>query len=334
MTERYQRFQLRRPQYLSEEHWSSIDAEISRLDRSLASGDLVQTIGDVKCLVEAVAKVTLDINGTPADPAASFDTTVNKAHTLLAHQPGHELARESEFGKMATQASKIARNLGNIRNEFGGGHGRARQPRVKDEMVDMALDGALLWVRWALRRLGLFSEGRPDSLIRDLVEDAAVFRAGMLRRRLEAANMPTLEAHHKRALGVAVGQRAMRGTFVVHEGGVSACLESDDTENLWTPDYRIGLTQGLLFDPDEQPTVRDQSLRDALMALDPLPDCSKDLDEVVERIVTSTEEGTIAADVPASYELERFINSRIGVRPEPEHAALKRLAGHVQPLPF
>ena len=330
----YQRFAVERPPYLGDEYWTSIDAEVARLDRSLASGDLVQAIGGVKCLVEAVAKVALDINGTPADPSASFDATVNKAHTLLAQQPGHELAHESEFGRMATQASKIARNLGNIRNEFGGGHGRARQPRVKDEMVDMALDGGLLWVRWALRRLGLFSEGRPEALIRDLVEDGAVFRAGMLRRRLEAANLPTLEPRHQRALGVAVGQRAMRGTFVVREGGVIACLESDDTESLWTPDYRIGLAQGLLFDPDEQPTVGDQSLRDALMALDPLPDCSKDLGELVERIVTNTEEGTIAADVPASYQLEKFINSRAEVRPEPEHAALKRLAEHVQPLPF
>lgn len=332
-SERYKRFHVGRPPYLSEEHWGSIDAEVARLDRSLASGDMVQTIGDVKCLVEAVAKVTLDINGTPADPSASFDTTVNKAHTLLAQQPGHELAHESEFGRMATQASKIARNLGNIRNEFGGGHGRARQPRVKDEMVDMALDGGLLWVRWALRRLGLFSEGRPDALIRDLVEEGAVFRSGMLRRRLEAANLPTLEARHQRALGVAVGQRAMRGTFVVREGGVTACLESDDTDKLWTPDYRIGLAQGLLFDPDEQPTVRDHSLRDALMALDPLPDCSTDLAELVDRIVTSTEQGTIAADVADSHDLEKFIESRIDVRPDPERPALNRLAKHVQPLP-
>lgn len=332
MSSRYQRFHVGRPQYLSQEHWDSVDCEVTRLERSLAAGDQVQAIGDVKCLVEAVAKVALDINGTPADPNASFDSTVNKAHALLAQQPGHELAYESEFGRMATQASKIARNLGNIRNEFGGGHGRARQPHVKSEMVDMSLDGGLMWVRWALRRLGLFSEGRPDALIRDLVEESAVFRAGMLRRRLEAANLPSLEPHHQRALGVAVGQRAMRGTFVIWEGGVDACLESDDTETLWTPQYRIGLAHGLLFDPDEQPTVTDPSLRAALMALDPLPDCSDDLDEFVERIVTSTGYGKLA-DAPASVDLEMFVNSRIDVRPAAEHAALKRLANHVA-LPF
>jgi hypothetical protein len=332
--ERYERFQVNRPQYLGDEHWLSIEAELGRLHRALEADDDSQAIGDVKCLVESVARVTLDIAGKPADPKASFDSTVSRAHDLLARQPGHELAYESEYGKLATQASKMARNLGNVRNDFGGGHGRARQPRIRDEMVDLALDGGLIWARWALRRLGLFSEGRPDALIRDLVEERATFRAGVIRRRLEAANLPDLEPRHQRALGVAVGQRAMSGTFVVREGGVTACLESDDTEALWTPDYRIGLAHGLLFDPDERPTVRDQSLRDSLMALDPIPDCSVDLEELVDRIVTSTEEGQIAADVPASSELKSFVLSRIRVRPAGEHAPLRRLAEHVQPPPF
>ncbi|WP_165956477.1 abortive infection family protein [Kribbella antibiotica] len=256
------------------------------------------------------------------------------AHELLAKQPGHHVAYESEYGKLATQASKMARNLGNVRNHFGGGHGRARQPRIRDEMVDLALDGGLIWVRWALRRLGLFSEGRPESLIRDLVEDRAMFRAGGIARRLEAANLPNLESRHQRALGVAVGQRAASGTFVIRDGGVIACLESDDTEAMWTPDYRIGLAQGLLFDPDERHTVRDQTLRDALMALDPIPECMADLEELVNRIVTSTEEGKIAADAAETSALNRFVLSRIVVRPTGEHAALRRLAAHVQPPLF
>lgn len=334
LPEDYQRFHVERPQYLGDEHWLSIEAEVTRLDRSLTADDRVQAIGDVKCLVEAVAKVTLDIAGTPAAPNDGLDKVVKAAHDRLAKQPGHELANQSEFGNMATQASKIARNLGNIRNEFGSGHGRARQPRVHSEMVDLALDGGLLWVRWALRRIGLFSEGRPEALIRDLVEEGATFRAGMIRRRLEAANLPELEPRHQRALGIAVGQRAMRGTFVVMQGGVDACLESDDTEALWTPDYRIGLASGLLFDPDERPTVRDQALRDALVALDPLPDCSAELETLVDRIVTSTEGDTLAADMAAPLDLEKFILDRVEVRPESERASLERLAQHVQSAPF
>ncbi|MFF2267331.1 hypothetical protein ACFVTZ_03635 [Cellulosimicrobium cellulans] len=332
MSEGYQRFQVGRPDYLGDEHWRSVETEVTRLDRSLTAGDRVQGVGDLKCLVEAVAKVTLEIAGTPADPNASFDSTVHKAHTLLAQQPGHELANESEFGKMATQASKIARSLANIRNEFGGGHGRARQPAVKPEMVDMALDGALLWVRWALRRVGLFSEGRPDALIRDLIEEGAVFHAGVLRRRLEAANLPHLEQRHQRALGVAVGQRAMQGTFVVAQGGVTACVDSDDTETLWTPDYRLGLANGLLFDPAELPTVTDRSVRDGLMALDPLPDCTEELTGLVNRIVGSTREGTVATEDPGG--LREFVMERANVRPETERPALERLATHISAWPF
>lgn len=118
--ERYERFQVNRPQYLGEEHWRSIDTEVDRLHRALDAADDSQTIGDVKCLVESVARVALDIAGTPADPNASFESTVGRAHDLLARQPGHELAHESEYGNLATQASKMAKSLGKVRNEFGG----------------------------------------------------------------------------------------------------------------------------------------------------------------------------------------------------------------------
>lgn len=48
------------------------------------------------------------------------------------------------FGIMAMQAGKIAQNLGDIRNQFGDEHGRARTPVINDEMVRLALDGGLL----------------------------------------------------------------------------------------------------------------------------------------------------------------------------------------------
>lgn len=63
-TDRYDRFQVVRPDYLPDEHWSSIDAELIRLFRSLKDDDDGQTIGDLKCVVESVARVTLDIAGT------------------------------------------------------------------------------------------------------------------------------------------------------------------------------------------------------------------------------------------------------------------------------
>ena len=89
--------------------------------KTAEKADGSQALSDIKCLVESISRIVLDIDGTPAAPNAAFDAVVTQAHTLLTGQPGHELANQSTFGQLATQASKIARNLGNIRNEFGGG---------------------------------------------------------------------------------------------------------------------------------------------------------------------------------------------------------------------
>ena len=155
----YARFDVCRPPHLAAEYWLSVEAELLRLARSLDAADDVQVIGDAKCLVEAVAKIVWDINGTPPDSNDGFPKVVARAHELLRNQPGHELAHGTTFANLAMQASKMAGYLAEIRNSLGGGHGRARQPYVRAEEVDLALDGALTWVRWALRRIGLFAEG-------------------------------------------------------------------------------------------------------------------------------------------------------------------------------
>lgn len=176
----------------------------------------------------------------------------------------------------------MARNFGNDRNQYGGGHGRARRPDIRHEMVDLALDGGLTWTRWALRRLGLFSEGRLAALVRDLVEEPATFHSGDLHRRLVAANLPTLEPHHQQELGVAVGQRVMRQTFVVRWDGQDPCLSSDDLA-VWPAGYRIGLLRDMWFAPDGHPTVTPHSIKEGLEVLDPVPDAADDLQEQVTR---------------------------------------------------
>lgn len=75
--------------------------------------------------------------------------------------------------------------------------------------------------------------------------------------------------------------------------------------------------------------MHDQSLQDALMVLDPLPDCSSELTDLVTRIVSSTDAGEISSDSASSVSLRDFVLGRIDVRPETEHEGLKRLAEHV-----
>lgn len=284
----YSRFDVTKPPLLAQEYWASIESELQRLDRSLTANDDVQVIGDAKCLVEATAKVVWDINGTPADSNASYPKVVAHAHELLRGQPGQELAHQSTYGALAMQASKMAGNLAEIRNAIGGGHGRARKPYVRAEEVDLALDGALTWVRWALRRLDLFAEGRPDQLIQDLVgsstEPQKTFTRGLLARRLVSANLPALDPKWQRALGVAVGQRSANGTFVVSGDGLDPVIDSADLD-VWPAQYRLGLAQGCLFDPDEQPTIWPRTIATAVKVLAPVKDEEVAFEDLTVRIM-------------------------------------------------
>lgn len=288
-TDRYERFAIQRPPFIADEQWAAIEVELARLERSLGSDDDGQVISDLKCLVESVAKVVLETNGTPAEPKAALKDLVAKAHRALVGYGGDELAHGSPYGALATQASKMAQSLGEIRNAVGGGHGRARRPVIRDEMVDLALDGALIWTRWALRRLGPFTEGRPEPLIRDLIEEPAIFRSGDLARRLQSAKLATLPPHHQQSLGVAVGQRSARHTFVVRADGVEPALASPDIE-LWPPAYRLGLARGILFDPSEAPTVSAKALLDALLLMAPVTTYDSEFGELLAQAVVSTSE--------------------------------------------
>jgi hypothetical protein len=328
----YTRFDLTRPEHVGEAHWEAINIEIHRFSRALESGDDSQAIGYLKCVVEAVAKVVLDINGTPADRNESFDTVVGCAHRLLAAQSGHELAHETPFGNLATQARKMAASMGTIRNNFGAGHGRARRPEVRSEMLDLAMDGSLLWIRWALRRLGYFTQGRPETLIRDLVGDprgAINFYSGDLTARLSAANLLSLESKHSRSIGVAVGQRAAMDTFNVRIEGVNACVGDPDLTR-WPVAYRIGVATGLLFSPEELPTFTARNLNQALEVCVPVSQASDEIAALIRRVMETQPPGPFPGETRDNTNLIRFIEQTATKRPQEEQIFWTDLATHIK----
>ncbi|WP_039828114.1 abortive infection family protein [Nocardia testacea] len=340
MTESYRRFQVERPQYLADSYWECIKVEADRLSRSLDAGDASQALSDLKCLVESVSKIVLDINGTPPGSNDNFQGLVKRAHDLLAKQPGYELVDTSPFGDMSTQSKKIACNLAEIRNNYGGGHGRFRVPDLADEMLHMALDGSLMWVRWALRRIGYFAEGRPDQLIDALIGERKIFHAGQLEIRLMAANLPGLEAKHQRSIGVAVGQRAERGTFVVRADGVDACVGSDDI-GVWPQEYRFGVVWGLWVNEEGHVSISSQHIRDTMRLLDPVSDCSNDLTGLVNEIVAAKIALPGIDDGEDDEEVKRSVQDLMAVvqeldewlrtRPDTEAADWKRLSAACNP---
>lgn len=284
---------LKRPRHLPDDHWVAISAEHRRVQDALDVDDASAFIGSLKSLVESVARVVLDVAGEPAESNASFEGTLNRAHDLIVGQKGFDLADNRPFALMASQAKKMAANLGNVRNEFGTGHGRAGIPLIKDEMVSLSASGTYIWVEWAIRRLDPFTAGRPVPLIDDLRH--ATFTKGSLAHRLDAANLPNLEPHHQRALGVAVGQRVTSGTFVVQWDGLDPAIATSELEP-WTRDYRLGLATGLLEGVDARPTLTSRSFELALEALAPVEDWTGWLDELV-----STMESTSRQHLPNDW---------------------------------
>lgn len=336
----YQRFQIERPQYLADSYWESVALEADRLWRALEAKDASQAIGYIKCLVEAIAKIVLDLDGTPAANTDKLPKVLPKAHRLLASQPGDELAIGSPFQDMANKAMGLTNHLAELRNNYGAGHGRSRQPDLNDEMVHMALDGGLMWARWALRRIGLFAIGRPTQLIEALIGPQSQNFTGefgtntnSLRQRLLAADLPNQDPKHQRSIGVAVGQRAATGTFMVQGDGVDECGASSDL-HAWPVGYRIGVVSGLWVSAFGAVTITSKSISDAMAVLDPVPDCSGELIGLVDEVMSS---GIVLSDREPADGI-RQVGTRLltwaQTRPPAETEAWMKLARYIAPDPW
>lgn len=235
-----------RPLGIDGQAWTAIVGHRDRLAEAVGGTDGSLILGRAKELAESVARVVITERGEVAPAATDFPALVDSAHAVLKRQPGAHLSGDPELRNLVQSAMKIVKSVGVIRNTFGSGHGRAREPVVEQEMVDVVIPATMLWVRWALRRLAPLILGQPATLIGDLL-DGAVFYKGNLAERLRAANIADLDTSIQQKLGNAVGIRAMRDTVLVQAEGVQACANSDSLED-WPPHYRRGVVDGLLFD--------------------------------------------------------------------------------------
>lgn len=259
---------LERPDGVSDAAWEFIEATQQRLARAIEFRDYPQALGAAKELVESVAKTVLTTRGQVVAKNIEFPDCITAAHKSLERLPGPGLNTEQTLRNLAQGAKTIATQLGSIRNSHGTGHGRVAQPDVFDEMLHLCVDGALIWSRWALRRLGVLAFGLPDPLIRDL-ELGQVFYSGDLAERLRAADLANQEDAVQRRIAVAVAQRAMRRTWVVRQDGVQSCAESDDV-TAWPLAYRAALFEGLFIAPTGRVTVDEWSAEWASRVIAPL----------------------------------------------------------------
>jgi hypothetical protein len=248
--------ELPKPEALDQPAWAAIQDPFNRLKDAVSAQDRHLIVGSAKDVVEATARVVLSARGQPAGSNEDYDKVLSDAHRAIEHQPGPGLAIDAPIRQAATSARKLAAQLRELRNVYGTGHGRSFLPVVEDEVLETCVDGALLWTRWALRRLQFLILGSLQPLINDL--RGSTFGMGSLATRLKAANLPNLLPADQRLLGVAIGQRTAMNTFTVRIDGVDSCVASQDAV-AWPPDYREGVAEGLFLDLNGRVRVDDNA---------------------------------------------------------------------------
>jgi hypothetical protein len=238
-------FDLERSTVLSQEQWDAVQEHLQRIGRARGARDWAQGVGSAKELVESVARISLEVRGVGVSNAVKFPALIHEAHEVLERPDAEEFASDLPTRTIVKQAKAAVTQLAELRKAVGTGHGSATRRATLEEHLDVSMDAAVLWCRWAIRRLAAVVEGRHADLIGDL-RGGRSFSAGDLARRLRAVNLPILEDSEQWLIGQAVGRRAASDTFTVRHDGV----EVVGPGAAWPLQYRLGVVEGLFLGED------------------------------------------------------------------------------------
>jgi len=237
-------FDLSRPEHLDDSSWDAITLAQTRVRNAWTVGDLPEVVGKAKELVETVARVTIASSEGTIGDAADFNPLVNAAQKQLARAPGNDTSQDQNLRALANGARNLVTGIAPLRNAYGTGHGRARVPDVVEEMATVVLESAMLWSRWALRRLGHMLADYPNDLIAAV--QTGTSRAA-LQERFTAAVLPQQSEEIQRSIGVAFGQQSAGGFGNATVVGVEPAINGGYDE--FPIPYRLGLIEGMLFTP-------------------------------------------------------------------------------------
>jgi Abortive infection C-terminus len=323
---------LARPDGLDSKSWEAIESQVDRLLRAERDRDLSLMIGSAKDLVETVAKIVLELSGEVAPSDAELPGLLTKAHSALDRQPGQGAASDTPVRNIAQGAKSIISQLPELRNRFGTGHGRVLPVEMEEELAPLCMDAALLWSRWALRRLGHLLARRPLALVTALQE--GIFYRGDLRKRLQAIDLPELEAPDQRLLGVAVGHRAMRDTFVVKDEGVEACALQPDLL-AWPIDYRAGLVEALFLDREGYVDTNAWAAKASAAIIAPAPTAAQFLEELASKAAEASWAYRFASDASVRAETVAAMRDASPVLPNARaRNAWERIVRRLDPDPW
>jgi hypothetical protein len=259
-------FELQRPDHIQEEPWAAIQQHRLRLELAWHSSDRPAVVGAAKELIECVAGAVLVATEQTIGDRADYSDRVNAAHKALARQAGQDVSQSPEIRSITQSARTIATQVSAVRNAVGTGHGRAYTPHIDEEMLTVVTDGALLWTRWALRRLGHLLAGYPNLLITEVNGST---NRDKLRRHFDAVVLPDQPPEIQQAVGVAFGQQAAGGFGLAVEVGIDPALADDATR--YPNHYRLGVGEGMLLTRHGQIGLTDFYVPRFVGMLSPVP---------------------------------------------------------------
>jgi hypothetical protein len=239
-------FDLKRPEHIEDEAWKAIEAGLARLESATQIEDLHEVIGKSKELVESVARVAIEATDGTVGSAADFGEVVTVAHKQLRRGVGQDTSQDENLRALSNAARSMVTRIAPLRNAFGTGHGRASIPPVAQEMADVVLEGALLWCRWALRRLGHLLANYPLDVITAVSSGTPEKE---LQRKFVAATLAQQDSETQRSIGVAFGRQAAGGFGNASSVGVDPVINTSEPEREqeYPTPYRHGVIEGMLF---------------------------------------------------------------------------------------
>jgi hypothetical protein len=261
------RFELVRPDGLTSEAWDAIEYYRGRLAGAALADDRPGVIGAAKELIECVARCVLDATERPVGDKEKFNGVVGEAQKALERVAGKGTSSSEEVRVISGAAQTIATRANVIRNRVGTGHGRARVADIDDEMAEIVGDAAMLWSRWALRRLGHVMAKYPTRLLSELAGGAPRER---LRTVFEEVLLPDQPKDIQHAIGVAFGREAAGGFGNATVVGVTPAASSPDLD-VYPVDYRLGLVNGMIINSDGQIGLTEPYVARLVDILVPIP---------------------------------------------------------------
>jgi hypothetical protein len=229
--------------HLESEAWAAIESYKRRLERASSFDDRPGVVGAAKDLIECIARVVVLATGATVSDSAEFSPLVREAQRALKRQAGGDVGQSEEVRAISNAALAMASAVAPIRNRVGNGHGRARLEPIDEEMLSLVVDAAMLWCRWALRRLGHLLAQYPHSLVTELTTKSS--QVG-LQAAFDGVRIFDQPADIQHYLGVTLGRSAAGGygnAFVV---GLEPMITG--SSDSFPVAYRLGLVDGIVLD--------------------------------------------------------------------------------------